>query len=205
MDRKFIINAIIGAGCPVDRDGTQLQLAGLVRFTGDQHNPKRSWIKKELEKLSTWHLRNLAGFGLETESPNPVFELDENAKMPVRSKPRSLGLDLFSCDIVHVWPGTTELIPLGIRCQFNEGWGAFIWDRSGMGVKGFHTFAGVIESDFTGLWGVVLHNFTSHKLIVVPEKAVAQVVFQPVWMGEPRKGIIIRDTDRGGAGFGSTD
>jgi len=138
--------------------------------------------------------------------PNIIFELDhEHAKIPVRSKLNSIGFDLFPCDIVHVWQGTTETIPLGIRCQFNPGWGAFIWDRSGLGAKGLHRFAGVIDPDYTGLWSVVLHNTTHRKFIAYPDQAVAQVVFQPVWMGEVKIGVIERDTDRGDSGFGSTD
>ena len=138
--------------------------------------------------------------------PNPVFELDnEHATLPYRSKPNSVGLDLFSCQSMQIFGGETVIIPLGIRCSFNVGWGAFIWDRSGMGAKGFHRFAGVIESDFSGLWGVVLHNTTHRMFLIEPEKAVAQVVFQTVWMGEPKNGYIIRDTNRGDEGFGSTD
>lgn len=138
--------------------------------------------------------------------PYPVFELDHAyATFPYRSKPKSVGLDLFPCEQIEVWGGTTAIIPLGLRCAFNVGWGAFFWDRSGMGAKGFHRFAGVIESDYRGLWGVVLHNSTSHRFMLTPEKAVVQVVFQPVWMGEPTQGIVNRDTDRGEKGFGSTD
>lgn len=201
---------IIGAGCPVDRDGTALQQSGLVRFTGDQYNPMWSWVRKELEKLGTGHLRNLAGQVFEVETtlldPQPVFELsDKHATMPYRSKLKSVGLDLFACRPMIIYGGETTIIPLGFRCEFNVGWGAFIWDRSGMGAKGFHRFAGVIESDYRGLWGVVLHNTTPRMFRVEPSKAVAQVVFQPVWMGEPKSRVVNRNTDRGDSGFGSTD
>lgn len=97
------------------------------------------------------------------------------------------------------------MVPTGLRCQFNYGWGAFIWDRSGMGFKGFHRFAGVIESDYTGLWGVVMFNSTAVGKWIETDKAVAQVVFQQVWMGEARTGVVDRDTERGEKGFGSTD
>jgi dUTPase len=74
-----------------------------------------------------------------------------------------------------------------------------------MGFKGFHRFAGVIESDYTGLWGVVIYNSNYADYWLPKEKAIAQVVFQQVWMGEPREGKVNRETDRGEAGFGSTD
>jgi len=125
--------------------------------------------------------------------------------MPYRSKERSVGLDLHSCETVFIRPLETVLIPTGLRCSFNYGWGAFIWDRSGMGFKGVHRFAGLIESDYVGLWGVVLFNSTEDDFTVTPEKAVAQVVFQEAWMGEPKQGTVNRNTDRGEAGFGSTD
>jgi deoxyuridine 5'-triphosphate nucleotidohydrolase len=139
-------------------------------------------------------------------SPDPVFELDhEDARMPYRSKERSVGLDIHPCESTFIAAGTTELVPSGLRCSFNYGWGAFFWDRSGMGFKGFHRFAGVIESDYVGFWGVVLYNSTPHGKWFHPDKAIIQVVFQQVWMGQPKQGTVNRDTDRGEAGFGSTD
>jgi dUTP pyrophosphatase len=138
--------------------------------------------------------------------PDPVFELDhEGARMPYRSKERSVGLDIHPCQSVFIPAGETKLVPSGLRCSFNYGWGAFFWDRSGMGFKGFHRFAGVIESDYVGFWGVVIHNSTNMGHWFNPEKAIIQVVFQEVWMGEPREGKVNRDTDRGEDGFGSTD
>lgn len=138
--------------------------------------------------------------------PDIIFEPDTpGSKMPVRSKEFSLGFDLFTCQYIRHYGGETIIVPLGIRAQFNPPWGAFIWDRSGMGAAGFHRFAGVIESDYVGLWGLILYNSTSKMRLLTPEKAVAQVIFQPVWMGEARQGKVNRDTDRGSAGFGSTD
>jgi dUTP pyrophosphatase len=139
--------------------------------------------------------------------PEPKFMLDDqHARMPHRAKPASLGFDLYSCQYTVLQPRETRLVPTGLRCQFNYGWGAYIWDRSGMGIKGLHRFAGVIESDYTGLWGVVLFNSLSTAWEISPKKAVAQVVFQETYMGEAQQvDQINMNTDRGEKGFGSTD
>ncbi len=138
--------------------------------------------------------------------PDPVFELDHpDARLPYRSKECSVGFDIHPCESIFVPAGHTTLVKTGLRCQFNYGWGAFFWDRSGMGFKGFHRFAGVIESDYVGFWGVVLHNSTDEGKWFDREKAIIQVVFQEVYMGPCREGKVERDTDRGEAGFGSTD
>jgi len=139
--------------------------------------------------------------------PQPKFMLDHpDARMPYRSKERSVGLDIHPCEDTYIGAGKTVLVPSGLRCSFNYGWGAFFWDRSGMGFKGFHRFAGVIESDYVGFWGVVLYNSTTDGKWFDRDKAIVQVVFQPVWMGEPEQvDSIDMDTDRGEKGFGSTD
>jgi len=134
-------------------------------------------------------------------TPNPVFELGLGAKTPTRGSRGAAGLDLYASQAIEISPGHTAIIATDLRCRFNYGWAACIWDRSGLGSKGFHRFAGLIDCDYDGKWGVVIHNTTPSSFIVYPGDRVAQVVFQRVWMGRPKQGLVDK-TGRGG--FGST-
>lgn len=138
-------------------------------------------------------------------TPDVVFELaHELATLPTRGSRESAGLDLYAAEAAEIAPGETGLVKTGLKGSFNPGWAACLWDRSGMGFKGFHRFAGLIDSDYRGEWGVVIHNTTSETLKVGPYDRVAQVVFQRVWIGTPVLGRITVDTERGTGGFGST-
>lgn len=133
-------------------------------------------------------------------TPYPTFE----GNIPTRGSDEAAGLDLVSVGKFYIGPGQTKIIPTGTRCSFNKGWAACIWDRSSMGVKGIHRFAGLIDSDYRGEWGVVIHNANPFTIFIGHNERIAQVVFQRVWLGRPRAGAVRNDTDRGSKGWGST-
>lgn len=139
-------------------------------------------------------------------TPAPVFELaDELATLPIRGSKESAGLDLHAaCKKMHIEPGQTAIVPTGLKCKFNRGWAACLWDRSGLGAKGIHRYAGLIDSDYRGLWGVVIHNSTNEVITIRAYDRIAQVVFQRCWIGRPSLGNVTNDTERGTGGFGST-
>lgn len=138
-------------------------------------------------------------------TPSPVFELaHELATLPTRGSSESAGLDLYAVEDHVIPPGTTAIIKTGLKCKFNPGWAALLWDRSGMGARGVHRYAGCIDSDYRGPWGVVLHNSTNDTVVIGPYDRVAQVVFQRCWVGQPRLGHVSNDSERGTGGFGST-
>lgn len=146
-------------------------------------------------------LRRLRGlFG-----PNPVFSGELGAgPRPYRGSKEAAGLDLHAIDEVLITPGSTVVITTGLKCKFNSGWVALLWDRSRYGVRGLHTYAGVIDSDYRGEWGVVIHNSTPDTVVIQVGDRVAQVVFQRCWIGKVRWGVVKNDTSRGTGGFGST-
>lgn len=137
--------------------------------------------------------------------PNPVFSGSPGiAQKPYRGSPESAGLDLYSIKQVSITPGATVTIPTGLKCKFNPGWVALIWDRSKHGIRGLHRFAGVIDSDYRGEWDVVVYNSTTDTVVLCPGERIAQVVFQRCWIGKVRWGRVHDNTKRGAGGFGST-
>lgn len=129
-------------------------------------------------------------------SPRPKFLIGSQGFFPTRGSKESAGLDLYAPESFQLMPGESRLVNLDIQCSFNKGWAAFIWDRSGLGCKGIHRFAGVIDSDYRGDWGVVLFNSSEKIFSAMRGDRIAQVVFQKVWVSG---GVGTRS-----GGFGST-
>jgi dUTP pyrophosphatase len=96
------------------------------------------------------------------------------------------------------------MVKTGISMQFPLNYVAQIWDRSGMGVKGIHRFAGVGDGNYTGEYKVVLVNFTSEEYKINKGDRIAQVLFVPV--EHPAFTIVnaLEETERGGKGFNSS-
>ena len=88
-----------------------------------------------------------------------------------------------------------------------EGYAAFIFPRSGLGVKHGITLSncvGVIDSDYRGEIGVGLYNLSSDEYTVKPNDRIAQMVVMPVCMVETEEVETLDETERGAGGFGST-
>lgn len=135
---------------------------------------------------------------------NLVFEVGPNGTLPTRGSPEAAGLDLYAAHDIEIPYWSSAKVQLDIQSRFDAGWVGLIWDRSGMGSKRIHRYAGVIDSDYRGEWAVILFNSNYGSFHVQKGDRVAQVIFQPVWIGEPVEGNILDPTERGAGGFGST-
>lgn len=131
-----------------------------------------------------------------------VKRLDPFVRLPERAH-NSAGYDLFAREPVRIGPGETSKVRTGIAVEFPPGYVALIWDRSSLGSKGIHRFAGVIDADYRGEWVVCLHNTGDHAFFVERGDKIAQVLFQPVMAWDIVEGEL-SDTSRGEGGFGST-
>jgi dUTP pyrophosphatase len=129
--------------------------------------------------------------------------LSELAKLPTRSH-NSAGYDLYSAECVVISPGQHALVSLGIATAFPVGYVALLWDRSGMGSKGIHRFAGVIDADYRGEWKVILWNSTDKPFHILSGDKIVQCLFQRVEAPEVLQVEQLDDTSRGSCGFGST-
>ena len=129
--------------------------------------------------------------------------LSDDAKLPTRAY-NSAAYDLYSAVDQTLNPGATLKIPLDIATEFPDSMVALIWDRSSMGAKGLHTFAGVIDSDYRGPWAVILHNATPHAYTVNKGDKVAQAVIQLKTDLEIFETDELGETERGQGGFGTT-
>ena len=138
-----------------------------------------------------------------------VRKLRANAKLPVRLTSGSVGFDVAACldDDLIILPGETKLIGAGFAIALEPGFAAFLYARSGLGIK--HGIipancVGVIDSDYRGEVIVGLRNASKEPFEVKDGDRIAQMVITRCELPEPVQCENLEETDRGGGGFGST-
>ena len=137
-----------------------------------------------------------------------IKKLNENAIIPSYGTQFSAGADLYNLgDEVVIAPHTTVLIHTGIALEIPEGYGGFIYARSGLASKRGLAPAnkvGVIDADYRGEIMVALHNHSDIEAKVDAYERVAQLVIAPFLKAEFELCDDLSDTVRGAGGFGST-
>ena len=138
-----------------------------------------------------------------------VKKLRENAVIPKIATPGSAAADLHACidEAVIIPARGSAVIPTGIAIAVPEGFGAFIFARSGLGIK--HGIAprncvGVIDSDYRGEMCVGLMNTSDVDYTVNPGDRIAQMAIMPVAAARFIECEELSETERGTGGLGST-
>ena len=137
-----------------------------------------------------------------------VKKLTSTAIVPTKSRKTDAGYDLYSDEDIALYAEDTKLISTGIAFAIPDGYAGLIWDRSGLGSKGIHRHAGVIDSSYRGDVKVALSNSrSSHKdniYFISKGDRIAQILFQKVPHFDLVETEELDDTDRGSSGFGSS-
>lgn len=138
-----------------------------------------------------------------------VKKLNPDAVLPTYGTAFSAGADLYAlCDgVVEIAPGETVLIHTGLSLEIPEGYGGFLYARSGLATKKGLAPAnkvGVIDADYRGEVMVALYNQSGEVRTVETGERIAQLVIAPFLKAEFEEAENLADTDRGAGGFGST-
>lgn len=140
-----------------------------------------------------------------------VKKLTSTATIPTKSRKTDAGYDLYSDEDIAIYPEDTKLISTGIAFAIPDGYAGLIWDRSGLGSKGIHRHAGVVDSSYRGEVKVALYNarpghidFTDNMYFISRGDRIAQILFQKVPHFDLVETEELDDTDRGSSGFGSS-
>ena len=135
--------------------------------------------------------------------------LKPNARLPERETAGSVGYDVAACldEVVCLKPGETKMVGSGFAIALEEGYAAFIYARSGLGIK--HGIipancVGVIDSDYRGEVMVGLKNLSHEPFTVADGDRIAQMVIIRCELPELRVCRELGETKRGDGGFGST-
>ena len=106
---------------------------------------------------------------------------------------------------VVIHPGTSALIPTGIRVAIPEGYEIQVRPRSGLALKNLITVLntpGTIDSDYRGEIQVILMNHGKEPFTVEPRMRIAQLVLAPVVQAEFVIQEELTETIRGEGRFG---
>ena len=138
-----------------------------------------------------------------------IKKLNENAVIPTYGTEFSAGADLYACidEDIEIKPGETAFIGTGLSVEIPEGYGAFIYARSGLACKKGLAPAnkvGVVDSDYRGEIKVALHNHSLITHTVSRGERIAQMVVAPYIKCDFIEVESLEETVRGEGGFGST-
>lgn len=166
-----------------------------------------------------------------------VKRLTSTAKLPTKAHSSDCGLDVYADGDYIIRPGETVKVKTGIAIEMSEccnaaSWttGALIWDRSGLGSKGIHRLAGVVDHAYRGeilvcltnlnttqLFNCILNHYDSDRFLeyfsedmknnsfcIKQGDKIAQILIQQVLKVDVIEVSELNDTDRGEKGFGSS-
>lgn len=128
---------------------------------------------------------------------------------PTRSTEGSAGYDIYACmtEQIMLSQGETRMIASGVSIALEPGYAAFIYARSGLGIK--HGIipancVGVIDSDYRGEIMVGIKNTSDMPYTIQPGERIAQMVITQCELPELIVCDSLDETIRGNGGFGST-
>jgi dUTP pyrophosphatase len=153
------------------------------------------------EKKKTWE--NLL---------NPTLQwkpLTATAKGPQKAHAEDAAWDLYAdCPDtpIYIDPGKTVIVSTGLAIMPPNGWCCDIRGRSGMNSKGKFVILGLVDSFYTGPWGIVVHNSTDTTVVINHHDKIAQFTVQRVWDSKLQQveNFDISENSRGTSGFGSS-
>jgi dUTP pyrophosphatase len=133
-----------------------------------------------------------------------IKKLHSNAKIPFLGTGHAAGFDIYSIEDYELKPGETYAVKTGISIEIPEGKVVQIWDRSGMGLKGIHRFAGLLDSDYRGEYKIVLFNSTDKIYKICKGDRICQAVILDYYTPEFEEVEELTETKRGSGAFNST-
>jgi len=134
--------------------------------------------------------------------------VNETAIMPTRATDGDAGLDVFTPYDFDIQPGDAVVINLKWQMEFPKGYSAIVREKSGIAVGCMiDVGANVIDAGYRG--NVKIHLINNHPTQIAKfdrGDPIAQIIVVPVWAGQPNivEEFIIKETERGEGGFGST-
>ena len=130
--------------------------------------------------------------------------VSDDAKLPRRATATSAGLDLYSAEDVEVMPQSRLVVSTGLKVAIPAGHYGRVAPRSSLALKEVDVMAGVVDSDYRGIVGVVLFNNATEPFVVARGDRIAQLIVEKISILEPIQIVSLGDTARGQGGFGST-
>ncbi len=136
-----------------------------------------------------------------------IQKLHPDAILPQYGSADAAGADLCSIEEITIAPGETKLVHTGLAMAIPQGFGGFIFARSGLATKRGLAPAnkvGVVDADYRGEVMVALYNQGTTEQTILKGERIAQMVFLPCPQATLELCDSLEETERGNGGFGST-
>lgn len=132
-------------------------------------------------------------------------KLSEAAQVPTRGSSGAAGYDLYCSEDITIPGGWSLLVKTDIAVEMPAHLYGEIKPRSRLAKKAINVLGGVIDSDYRGPLGVILHNTVEGgpPLVISKGDRIAQIIFQSYFCVRFTEAELSQ-TERGGGGFGST-
>lgn len=132
-------------------------------------------------------------------------KLDPNAVLPTRGSQSAAGLDLYSIEAITLNPNERRVIRTGLAVAIPEGYYGRVAPRSGLAIqKGVDVLAGVIDADYRGEIGCLLHNVGEERIDLPAQSKICQLIIEKIITPAAMWTNRLSETGRGSGGFGST-
>ena len=133
----------------------------------------------------------------------------EDLPLPRYHSEGAAGIDLPAAvkQEIIIQPGEFKHVSTGIRMAIPPGFEGQVRPRSGLARRhgiGILNSPGTIDSDYRGVIGIILFNFSSQPFNITRGNRIAQLVISPVHRASLVKVEQIDNTQRGENGFGHT-
>ena len=137
-----------------------------------------------------------------------IKKMGEDVKLPkYQHFGEDCGMDLRSRYEYILKPGEYKLIKTGLKLAIPEGYGGFVYPRSGLALKKGITVLnadGVIDPGYRGELGVILINHSDQEFKINKDDRIAQLIIHKVYPIEWQEVDSLTDSNRSEGGFGHT-
>ena len=135
------------------------------------------------------------------------FQESKFAKEPCQTTERSAGYDFFAAEAMTILPRSCEKVSLDLRWAIPKRYHGNIYPCSSFVKEMITVDAGLIDSDYRGIFEVLIANHSEKAFTIGTRDRVAQVVFIEQYntkFEKVNKKDLLGTTKRGDGGFGST-
>lgn len=109
-------------------------------------------------------------------------KLYEDSILPKRGTEKSAGYDLYAHEEFDIFPGTRQLVKIGVSCYLDDNQYLAIVPRSGLALKAGITVLnapGTVDADYyPNEIGVILYNTSNELFQVKPGDRIAQGIIK---------------------------
>lgn len=121
--------------------------------------------------------------------------------LPHRAHHDDVGADVYSTKKLVIYPHSTEKIPLGFGLELPNGYGGFIYPRSGLSAKGIVCELPPIDPGYKGEIHAIVSNVSDNPYQVQVGDRIGQLVITPVVIADF---VTEFNNERGTGAFAST-